>query len=292
VSIHPPLRAGASPGPRPRVDESIARAVLDDLRHTLRMAWVDPAIRSVSAYPVFLSAAWSATRPNVTKSFALGAERLRSASMQTVRELEGRPDLELEEDEGGDPDVERLSRTAQAIHCTSPRVLLVIQAWAILARRQRLPGTGSEEPPARRGIPTWQDGVAASPRSLSAEAEALLDEATIALGVATTPPALQAAAVWPHHLERTWRELQRIAARPEWTQATMALRRATAEVLRSLPHPMDLQWDVLARRGLTEDRRQALADHLAALAGSMPVSLLVASHVAHSLGVAAAPADW
>jgi hypothetical protein len=297
VSIHPPLRAGSAQAGRPRVDESIVYAVLDDLRHTLRMGWVDPAIRSVSAYPIFLSAAWSATRPNITKSFSLGAERLRAASLQSVRELvEQRAPRDEEhgdeEHEALPDEEERLPRTLQAIHCTSPRVLLAIQAWAILARRQRLPGTGSEEPPARRGIPAWQDGVAPTPGAVSPEAEAVLDDATIALRVATTPPALQAAAVRPHFLEHAWRGLQDVTALPGWAQATMTLRRLAAEVLRSLPHPMDLQWEVLGRRGLTEERRQALSDHLSALAASMPVCLLSASYLAHSLGVGEAPADW
>src|SRR5436190_38668 len=91
---------------------------------------------------------------------------------------------------------------------------------------------------------------AAADGPLAPEAEALLDEATIELRVATTPPALQAAAVWPRFLERVWRELRGVAALPEWAEATMTLRRVAAEVLRSLPHPMDLQWDVLGRRGL------------------------------------------
>ena len=292
MSIHPPIRSGKHRKGRPKPDESIVYAVLEDLRHTLRMRWVDPLIRSVSAYPIFFSAAWSATRPNVTKSFALGAERLRMSSLQAVRGL-------LAERDGGPAeewliaeDDDRLLRTIQAIHCASPRVLLVIQAWAILARRQRLPGTGSEEPPARRGIPAWQEGVMLAPRSVSAEAEALLDDATVALRVAVAPPALQAAAVQPHHLERAWRELEDIASRPGWAQATMEVRRVAAEVLRSLPHPMDLQWEVLGRRGVTEDQRQALADHLAALAASMPVCLLVSSYTAHALGVGEAPADW
>jgi hypothetical protein len=290
VSIHPPLRAAATPAGRARVDESIVFAVLDDLRHTLRMSWVDPSIRSVSAYPIFLSAAWSATRPNITKSFAIGAERLRAESLDAVKGLAQR------ESEGEEsdwlPEDERLPRTLQAIHCASPRVLLVIQAWAILARRQRLPGTGSEEPPARRGVPPWQDGVAVTPRTVSAEAEALLDDATIVLRAATTPPALRAAAVWPHFLDGAWSDLRKVTALPGWAQAMMAIRRLAAEVLRSLPHPMELQWDVLSRRGLGEEWRLPLADHLSALAASMPACLLSATYLAHLLDVGEAPTDW
>ena len=55
---------------------------------------------------------------------------------------------------------------------------------------------------------------------------------------------------------------------------------------------MELQWDVVSRRGLTEERRQALADHLAAVAASMPVSVLVASALADAYGVAEVPGEW
>jgi hypothetical protein len=291
VSLHSPPRAGAQARSRLRPDDPIVYAVLDDLRHTLRMRWVDPSIRSLSSNPMFLSAAWSATRPNVTKTFALGAERLRATSLDAIRELVA-ADLGGREPEPVPENDDRLPRTLQAIQCTTPRVLLVVQAWAILARRQRLPGTGSEEPPARRGIPVWQDGMTATASSVSPEAEALLDDATMALRTAVTPPALQAVAAWPPVLERAWRDLDRIASRPAWAAATMELRRLTAEVLRSLPHPMALQWDVLARRGLTEERRRALADHLSALAASMPACLLSASYLADWVGVGDVPPDW
>jgi len=265
-------------------------AVLDDMRHTLRMSWVDPAIRTVAAQPLFFTAAWSATRPNVTRSFATGAEQIRTTSLDALRDgLRGSTPAHDEDDA---PDLERFRRTIQAIHCAAPRVLLVIQAWAILARRQRLPGTGLEEPPARRGVPAWQEGILSIPRSVPLESEALLDDATVALGVALTPPALRAAATSPYRLERAWRSLQHRVGTPEWNQAVMSIRRVAAEVLRSLPHPMDLQWDVLPRRGLTEDRRQALADHLAALAAAMPVSVLGASALAEGYGVAHVPGDW
>ena len=216
---------------------------------------------------------------------------MRAESLDAIRSLAVQRDPEGDENDWT-PEEERLPRTLQAVHCASPRVLLVIQAWAILARRQRVAGTGSEEPPARRGIPAWQDGLAVTPRAVSAEAEAMLDDATIVLRAATTPSALQAAAVWPHFLDRAWSGLREVTALPGWAQATMTIRRVAAEVLRSLPHPMELQWDVLSRRGLSEEWRLPMADHLSALAASMPACLLSASYLAHLLGVGEAPADW
>jgi hypothetical protein len=293
VSIYPPARASATRADRRRPQDAILYAILDDVRTTLRMGWVDPAIRAVSSNQVFFAAAWSATRPNVTRSFALGAERLRSAALAVIRDAlppaDHRPFFE--------PAVpaserERAERTMLALHWGASRVLLVVQAWAILARRQRIDGTGVEESPAKRGIPAWQEGLVAVPRSVTPEAEALLDDATVAIGVVGTPPALQTAAQWPHYLEGAWRELQPLVQSREWQQSLLSLRRVAAEVLRSLPHPMDLQWDVLSRRGLPEKDRAPLADHLTALAAAMPVALLVATYLAEALGTTEAPADW
>jgi hypothetical protein len=293
VSIYPPSRASAARAERRRPEDAILYAILDDVRTTLRMGWVDPAIRAVSSNRVFLSAAWSATRPNITKSFAIGADRLRSAALATIREsfppADHREPLELAVPVG---ERDRARRTMLAIHCGAARVLLVVQAWAILARRQRIGGTGVEETPAKRGVPAWQEGLVALPRTVSPEAEALLDDATVALGVVSTPPALQTAALWPHYLEEAWRDLQPVVTGPEWQQSLLALRRVAAEVLRSLPHPMDLQWDVLSRRGLPEGEREPLADHLTAVAAAMPVALLVAAYLAEALGTTDAPADW
>jgi hypothetical protein len=294
VSIYPPSRITASErGPVPSREQAFVAAVLDDMRHTLRMGWVDLAIRSVASQPVFFTAAWAATRPNVTRSFAAGAEQIRAVSLHAVRDgLVATDEWTSIDPAGASVDLDRVRRTIQAIHYTGPRVLLIVQAWAILARRQRLPGTGLEEPPAKRGVPAWQEGILSLPRSFPSESEALLDEATVALNVAFTPPALQATALSPHRLERVWRELGRAARDPAWTQAIMSIRRLAATVLRSLPHPMELQWDVLPRRGLTEDKRQALADHLVAMAASIPVSVLVASALAEAYDVADVPGEW
>src|SRR5207249_11636962 len=86
-------------------------------------------------------------------------------------------------------DADRVIRTVRALHHGLPKVYLVIQAWARLARRQRIPGTGREEVPARRGIPMWQEGVIV-PGSAPPEAAELLDDITTRLGVPGVPTPL------------------------------------------------------------------------------------------------------
>jgi hypothetical protein len=258
------------------------------------MSWVDPALRSVSSHPLFFTAAWAATKPNMTRSFAVGTEQLRTAALEAVRSLH--PGAGLAPAAHGSSDVgfrgngsalhalpaserERLIRTVQAVHTASAKVMVILQAWMALALRRRVPGTGQEEPPARRGIPSWQDGLGTMPRPPSSEAEAVVDDATIGLGLSTSPPALQAIAAWPHFLDESWRRLVPVARSPQWTEAALGLRRRAVDVLHSLPHPMDLQWDVLGRRGLTEERRESLVEHLATVAAATPINMLVAAHL-------------
>ena len=281
VSLPRPSEPARPVAPRP--NDAILFAVQDDLRNTLRMVWLDPDIRTVTAQPVFFTAAWSAVRPNVTRSFTAGADGLREVAEQAVV---GRLAVRRLDAVDALPAGERaaLIQSVQAMHFVAPRVLLVLHAWTALARRQRIAGTGREEPPAKRGIPEWQAGVRALPRSFPEDVEALLDEATVGLGVATTPPVLQAVSAWPEVLRDAWRQLRPRAASPAWREAQIRVRRRSTEALRSLPHPMELQWDALSRRGLTEDPRRALADRLTRLAASAPVNLLVGTFLWTALG--------
>ena len=64
--------------------DAVLYAVLDDIRNTLGVAWLDPTFRAIASDPLFVIAAWAATRPNVTKSFAESAGRLRKAALEHV----------------------------------------------------------------------------------------------------------------------------------------------------------------------------------------------------------------
>jgi hypothetical protein len=282
VSIFPPPAQSADRG-RPGGD-AILSAVLDDIRATLRMSWVDPGIRSVTAQPEFFAAAWSATRPNVTRSFGAGAQRLRGLAEEAVPELLSNDHPARLEGRLSPVERDRLVRMVQALRAATPKVLMVLQAWAVLARRRRIAGTGREESPARRGIPTWQDTLGLLPRSLSPEAESILEGLRARLAVSSVPSSLLALAPWPSILEQAGRDAQRAARTRSWRDSVGALRRAAVDSLGWLPHPMELQWDVLARRGLTEDRREALADHLTSLAAAMPTDILVAHLLWRALG--------
>jgi hypothetical protein len=266
--------------------------VLDDLRNTLRVGSIDTALRTLTDEPNFLAAAWAATRPNVTRSFAAGADRLQHESVDIARTVVKPSDLSpWVGTELSGFDRERLVRTAQAQHHSAARVYLVVQAWAWLSRRQDLPGTGKEEPPAKRGVPSWQEGLSNGTRSISEEAEALIDDTTVALGLSATPQALASAAVWPHYLELLVGDL-RAADGDAWRRAVSSLRRTASEILGRLPHPMALQWDVLERKGITEERRTVIADHLTAATAAMPANAIIAAAMWCSLGEPELPSEF
>ena len=271
--------------------ETVLYAVLDDLRNTLGMAWVDPAFRALASDPIFLTAAWSATRPNITKSFIASAARLRRTAAEALRGPLSPPDHRGElEGELSFEDIDRLTRTVRALYHGAPKVYLVIQAWARLARRQRIPGTGREEVPARRGVPAWQEGVIVSGIP-SPEGEDILSEATRDLGLVSVPPALVALSPAAPYLERACREIAPHARSDVWRSAIVALRREATDGLKAFPHPMDLQWDALATRGLTEHRREDLAARLTELAAAMPANVLITAYLSAALGGPEAATD-
>ena len=272
------------PAVEPEPAEAVLYAVLDDVRNTLGISWLDPVFRGVANDPIFVIAAWAATRPNITKSFTESAGRLRRIALSHVTDSLEPPDHRpLVRERLGPEDADRLMRTVRALYQGLPKVYLVIQAWARLARRQRIPGTGREEIPARRGIPVWQEGVIV-PGSAPPESLAWLDDITKRLELPGIPSSLFALSPVPAYLEEACGAVEGRLASEEWTRAVIELRRGVTQGIESFPHPMDLQWDALAARGLSEDRRLALADQLRDAAAIMPVNLLVAAFLCVALG--------
>ena len=159
----------SSPSARPdRSQEAILAAVLDDVRNTLRVGWVDPSLRTLAFEPTFLSAAWAATRPNVTRSFAAGAERLQREAVEAARQAINPADVsDWARTELSGLQRERLYRTTQALHHSAARVYLVVQAWAVLAQHRCSREPARRKPPAKRGIPSWQEDARLPPVDLA-----------------------------------------------------------------------------------------------------------------------------
>jgi hypothetical protein len=275
-----PLEGGPTPW-RPETGAVLA-AVREDVRQTLRTGWLDPAFDTAASNPVFFTAAWSAIRPNVGKSFLLLARALRGQAAETVRVVSG-PDLRKQlEADLLEEDVRRIEDAVRASHLAAAKAQIVVHALARAARRDRIPGTGREEPPVRRGVPEWQRWIGAQlPPGPSG---GVLEEAAEALGVDQEPMPLRLLVRWPEALTPLWAGLAPIVAGEAWRDGAARLRRIVRVGVDTLPHPVDLQWSALRDRGVSEEERLALADSLAGHDRSMADQTLMAAFAWAAMG--------
>ena len=255
----------------------ILAAVRSDVQDTLRMAWMDPALDAAAASPVFFTAAWSAIRPNVGKSFLNLSRMLRAEAVDAVRSaVDSPPDLRKElEEQFSDGELRQIEEAARAAHLGTAKTQIVVHALHRAIRGDRIAGTGGEEPPVRRGVPDWQRWLAFQPRPDAAAAT--LEDARAALGLVSTPSALRLMARWPTVLSSAWAELKPTTRRELLKAGTGKLRRMVLAGVSTLPHPIDLQWTALKARGFRDEDRAELADRLAAYDLEMPVHTLVAA---------------
>ncbi|HEY1330354.1 MAG TPA: hypothetical protein VGH10_02640 [Actinomycetota bacterium] len=274
-----------------RVDEGDSRhsvavlgAVRDDIRQTLRVAWIDPSIEAVAAAsPVFFTAAWSAIRPNVGRSFLRLSRALRSLAAESVRASMDPPDLRKSlERRVSQEEIRRLGEAARAGQASAAKVLIVVTALLRAARREPTAGTGQEEPSLRRGIPDWQRWM-----SIEQEAERsrpVLERAARRLGSPEAPGALRLFARWPEALAPLWKGMEPNLQSDAWTASSTKLRRTVRAGLASLPHPIDLQWPALYERGLTDADRRRLAELVASHERASPSHTLAAAFAWLSFG--------
>jgi hypothetical protein len=261
---------------------AVLAAVRDDVRQTLRTGWLDPAIEAAAANPVFFTAAWSAIRPNVGKSFLLLARALRGQAVEAIR-VASAPDLRKQlEAVLTDEDLRRIEEMVRASHLAAAKEQIVVHALARAARRDRIPGTGREEPPIRRGIPEWQRWIVAQAPDRSDGR--VLDEAIRAFGVTVAPMSMRLLARWPDALALLWESAEPLVATESWRTGAVRLRRVVRSGVDTLPHPVDLQWSALKGRGITEDERLALADALTSLDRSMADQTLIAAFAWVAMG--------
>ncbi|MFN2589681.1 MAG: hypothetical protein ABR518_02800 [Actinomycetota bacterium] len=251
-------------------------AVRDDVRQTLRCGWIDPAIEAAAAEPVFFTAAWSAIRPNVGKSFLSLTRTVRDEAARTVRGVAGVPDVRRQlQAELGEEELRRIEDCARAAHQVTAKVQLVVHALLRAVRRDRIGGTGREEPPVRRGVPEWQRWMSFQP-SVDGQA-AVFDQILESLRLPALPATLRLMSRWPSALTTMWDELHPVATAPAWRTGAASLRRLVLAGVSGLPHPVELQWMALKERGFDEPERARLADTLAAHEGAMAQHSLFAA---------------
>jgi len=274
-----PVKATATGAPHP----AIVSAVKEDIRQTLRSAWIDPALEVAAHYPIFFTAAWSAIRPNVGKSFLTLARSVRGEAAEAIRPSTSSVDLRKDlEGALSDEELHRVEDCARAAHLAVAKSQIVAHALYRAARRDRIPGTGGEEPPIRRGVPEWQRWMSIQPAA--GEAKGILDEAVDSLDLPSAPVSMRLFARWPDALTGLWAGLRSAWGSEEWNAGASRLRRAVLAGISTLPHPVELQWGALQARGFNEDERTELVERLAAFEAVMPSQTLAAAFAWVALG--------
>ncbi len=260
-----------------RADPSaLLGAVREDIRQTLRTGWIDPALEAAASYPAFFTAAWSAIRPNIGKSFLILARALRTEAVDMVRATMPAPDLRPTlRGQLSDEEVRRLEDSARAAHLATAKAQVVVHEMYRAVRRERIPGTGREEPPIRRGVPEWQLWMSFQPSP--EPSRAILDEAAMMYQLPTPPIPLQLLARWPVALSDVWSHLKPVRSTRSWTDGVNRLRRMVLAGVATLPHPVELQWTALRARGFIEANRVEVADVLSAFDTSMASQTLTAA---------------
>jgi hypothetical protein len=268
--------------PRPP-HPAVVSAVKEDIRQTLRTAWIDPILEVAARYPVFFTAAWSAIRPNVGKTFLGLARSVRAEAAEAVRASLPHPDLRKSlEGSLSDEELHRVEDCARAAHLSLAKSQIVAHAMYRAARRERIAGTGGEEPPIRRGIPEWQLWMSIEPPP--GEARAVLDDAVRTLALPSAPVPLRLFARWPEALTSLWDELRVSWGTKEWNVAANKMRRVVLAGISTLPHPVELQWGALQARGFTEDERAEIVDRLGTFEAMMPGQTLAAAFTWAAVG--------
>jgi hypothetical protein len=265
-------------GPGRASEPALVDAVRDDIRQTLRVAWVHPAIEVAAAQPVFLSAAWSSIRPNVGRTFDTLAADVRASAVRAVCDMGPMPALRERLERTRPPaDVERMVTAVTAAQFAAARNQIAVHLLTCAARGIAVGGTGEEEPPGRRGTPTWQRWMS-SPHPIALPS-IRLDQAERAMGVPTAPSVLRLLSQWPDVLEQTWAALLPLITDEAWKRSAGRLRGVVQGGLRRLPHEVSLQWSAIRGRGFSEEDQAELVHVLTPHDQSMPASTLTASFV-------------
>jgi hypothetical protein len=268
--------SGGSASSTPVEMSTVLGAVREDVRQTLRTGWLDPGLEAAAAYPVFFTAAWSAIRPNVGRSFLALARRLRSEATDVLRvafelpDLRKRLDADLSEEE-----MRRVEESTRAAHLATAKAQIVVHALCRAVRKDRISGTGREEPPIRRGVPEWQRWMSFQPSAQNAPT--ILLDVVDRMAVPSAPVPLRLLARWPSALATLWDELGPAAGSEAWTAGAARLRRFVLAGMATLPHPVELQWSALLARGFSEDQRQELTAVLAEHDAAMPAMTLTSA---------------
>ncbi len=238
----------------PQVDHGEAtgelKATYDDIRATLRVAWVAFACRVLATFPGYLPLAWRAARPNFETRYAeRAAVTLRRQSMLP----EDPPDLgpELRELGWDDARIDVVRRSLDALNYGNPKYLLLITGWSE-ALQGRPCGGGDEASQDTARVPLGPPaGVAplrlVDPDTASPEVQALFKRVTDLHYHHGASSDYRVLANWPDYLRLALdRVLEPAVRTEEYDAVARSLLGQARELVRGFPTPAGVGRDAVA----------------------------------------------
>ncbi len=239
----------------PQVDHADAtgelKEIYDDIRATLRVAWVAFACRVLATFPGYLPLAWRAAQPNFATRYAeKAADDLRERSLLPGPDpMDPRPQLrEMGWDEAR---IDEVRHTLDILNYGNPKYLLLITAWSEAI--QDRPSGGSDLSPEDatlipHGLPEGVEPLQlVDPNDASPEVRGLFRRVTDLHFHHGASSDYRVLANWPDYLRLALDgTLEPVVRTEEYDAAARELLYKARELVRGFPTPAGVGRDALA----------------------------------------------
>ncbi len=239
----------------PQVDHADAtgelKEVYDDIRATLRVAWVAFACRVLATFPGYLPLAWRAAQPNFATRYAeKAADDLRERSLLGgPNPPDPRPRLrEMGWDEAR---IDKVRHTLDILNYGNPKYLLLITAWSE-AIQERFSGgsdlSSEDAAPIPHGLPEGVEPLQlVEPNDASPEIQRLFKRVTDLHFHHGASSDYRVLANWPDYLRLALDgALEPVVRTEEYDATARELLFRARELVRGFPTPAGVGRDALA----------------------------------------------
>lgn len=236
--------------------------IYQSTKETLRASVVNLVWRVFATKPKFLSSLWEELQPAVDEGLMQGAEALRAAAIQRVREAgtvpDHRPLL------GGD-----LSRAMEQLRVfleVNPRLLILLCALERAWRGQEVGGHREAVSP-RRGVPEWHPEIEAH---APAKVANTFDDMVAMLDLPAPNTDYQMLAGWPEYLNQAWSELRTFVPMDSWRDICRMVEATGDQIAVALPSTVRLSKERAGQYGLEADEAEEVGRWIEAFHDILP----------------------
>lgn len=205
------------------------RNLYDETERSLHIPWVAMAFKYLGGYPAYLKLAWEHVRPSVERQqFLDDARILRELAAGYAQQsyTPGFSAATLDELGLGPGDRADVRDVVRAFAQGTPRVLLVVTAWARALDGQEIAGRRASDP-ARYTEEELQLGrlenTQLTPEMASQEVAGVYEDIQVRLGAPLVETFFQTLANWPPVLSLTWEDTKNNLPGDAYAQARKRL---------------------------------------------------------------------